>query len=114
MALPVSTRTLLALGYSTTYARNFPDTFPSELTVDELAYVTSLVTKIEAIDTELLENTRDSMAIKVQDLCLDYNRYIAQTLALQGRLRDQLSMTTDIPLHEAESSSYGMSVRNYY
>lgn len=114
MALPVSTRTLLVLGYSTTYIRNNQDTFPSNITEDEFIYITSLVNKIEAIDTELLENTRDSMAIKVQDLGLDYSRYITQTLALQGRLRDQLVMVTGIPLYETESYSYDITVRNYY
>lgn len=114
MALPVSTRTLLVLGYSTTYIRNNQDTFPCNITEDEFNYITGLVTKIEAIDTELLENTRDSMAVKVQDLGLDYNRYISQTLALQSRLRDQLVMVTGIPICEAEGSDYGIAVRNYY
>lgn len=98
-----------------TYVRNNPDTFPSGLTVDELAYVSSLVGKIEAIDAELVENTRDSMAIKVQDLGLDYNRYIAQTLALQDRLKTQLSNTTGIDIYEDAFDNYNsLAVRNYY
>lgn len=116
MALPVQTRVLNALGYSMVYIRNNQNAFPSNITVDELAYITDLVTKVEAIDTELLENTRDSMAVKVQDLGLDYNRYILQTLALQQRLLEKLSDVTGItPNTESTASEAGtIAVRNYY
>lgn len=114
MALPVSTRVLLALGYSTVYIRNNLNTFPVNITGDELAYITDLVTKIETIDTELLENTRDSMAVKVQDLGLDYNRYIAQSLALQDRLRCKLSETTGITIMGGAEETHTMAVRSYY
>jgi hypothetical protein len=83
--------------------------------LDELAYVDSLVTKIQAIDAELLENTRDSMAVKVQDLGLDYDRYISQTLALQERLKTELSFAVGVPQFEREDIyNISLAVRNYY
>lgn len=113
--LSVQTRTLQCLGYSLVAIRDNPDLFPSGLTLDELAYVDSLATKIKAIDDELLENTRDSMAIKVQDLGLDYDRYIKQTLALQERLKEELSFTTGVVQFERNTDDrYTFAVRNYY
>lgn len=111
--LTIQTRTLIVLGYSTVYIRNHPGTFPVNTTIDELTYIESLVTQIESLDTELLANTKDSMAVKVQDLGLDYNRYIMQTLSLQDSLKQRLSMVTDIPLYDSGGSAT-MAYPNYY
>lgn len=115
MALPTQTRALQALGYSLVFIKNNPYFFPPNLTLDELTYVEDLVTKIETLDTELLTNTKDSMAIKVADLGLDYNRYISQTLALQDRYKERLSDTIGIQ-HFSNSQQYSSSmlVRSYY
>lgn len=114
MALPSQTRILQTLGYSFVHIRNNQYLFPTGLTAEELAYADDLASKIAAIDIELLENTRDSMAVKVQDLGLDYNRYISQTLGMKERLLDRLSDAIGVCRNEKAEEGYNLSVRNYY
>lgn len=113
MALTVQTRVLNALGYSMTYIRNNPYLFPTTTTADELEYFDKLCTQVETIDTELLDNTKDSMAVKVQDLGLDYNRYISQTLSLRQRILERLSEVSGVVQFYGNGSG-NVTVKNYY
>lgn len=115
MALPLPTRALQALGYSLFFIKNNPYFFPPNFTTEELTFIEEIVANIEALDLELIANTKDSMAVKVDKLELDYNRYIGQTLALQNRYREKLSDTIGVkPFTSGAQHSTSLLVRSYY
>lgn len=117
MAYSTSTRVLLALGYSLVNINNGHIRLPDNLTADDFTYFSGILTQLDAIDTELENNTRDSMAVQVQDLTLDYNRYIAQTLARANRLLQQLSRAASTPVafNKYGGGNHGIKlVRSYY
>lgn len=115
MPLPLPTRALQALGYSLFFIKNNPHFFPPNFTADELLYIDQIVTTIETLDTELLTNTKDSMAVQVDKLGLDYGKYISQTMALQDRYKNKLSDTIGVKaFSDSEQQPSSLLVRSYY
>lgn len=101
MALPYNQALAYRLGYST---RDFdprytpaPLQFP-EYTDDDKAVIDHIVNKLVAIDTELEQNRKDSMALDVGGVKVDFNRNIAITKAEGTRLLRELSQLSDLPL----------------
>ena len=116
MAFPTQTRALMVLGYSLVTIKSVPGLFPPSLvSVDDLAFVDGLLTQLDALDAEIALNTKDSMAEQVQDLKLNYNRYLCQALASDTRLLNQLSIALSTPiLFNKYGGGSATAVRNYY
>lgn len=115
MTFPVQTRSLMALGYSLVTIKSVPGLFPPSLTsVDELAYVEDVLAQLVVLDAEIVLNTKDAMAEQVQDLKLNYNRYIGQARAAGSRLLNQLSIAISTPILFNKYGGGSGAVRNYY
>lgn len=118
MAFPTQTQSLLVLGYSLVTIRSNPSLFPDSVATDieSMAYCQNILSTLALLDSELAENTRDSMAVKVQDLGLDYGQYIAQTLRRGSRLLLELStaISTPVMFDKYMGNSVSISVKSYY
>jgi hypothetical protein len=106
----------MALGYSLVTINNQPGLFPPSLvSVDDLAFIDTLLTQLDAIDADIAANTKDSMAEQVQDLKLNYNRYMVQALMAGSRLLNQLSTAISTPImYNRYAGGQATSVQNYY
>jgi hypothetical protein len=111
----------MALGYSLVAIKARIVFFPAGFTVEELAYVQLLLTEISEQDRKIKANIDDAMAVKVQDLSLDYGQYLSQARAAGSRLLEQLATLIAVPIaHDrfkngsASPSSGGIAVRSYY
>lgn len=119
MAFTTEVRALMALGYGLTSINNRVVIFPPNLGSDGLLYVEGILSELLSLDLELKSNISDSMAVKVQDLGLDYRQYIAQASARGSRLLEQLSAAIDTPVvydryKNTSKHGSGIAVRNYY
>ena len=118
MAFQTETNVLLALGYSLVTIKSNPKLFPDSVSTDpdSMLFCVSILNSLRALDLELAENTKDSMAVKVQDLGLDYRQYITQTLQRGCRLLEELSTAISVPIitNKYTGSVSRIAVRNYY
>lgn len=111
------TRALMALGYSLVSINTRSVIFPPNLGVDGMAYVDTLLARLVILDTELETNIRDSMAVKIQDIGVNYAGYIAQARAQGSRLLKELAAATSTPVtfdRYSGSSGNSITIRNYY
>ncbi len=118
MTQNTQTKALSALGYSLIAIRNNPSLFPSSVLedADSMVYVGLLLSKLDALDSEIFDNLSDSMAEEVQDIKLNYNRYLIQANMLGNKLLKQLAIALGTPiLQNKYGGSVGSSaVLNYY
>lgn len=116
MAFSTQTRVLMVLGYSLVSINNRAIVLPA-LDGDAILYVESILVRLLNLDQDLETNIRDSMAVKVQDLGLDYGAYVAQARAQGSRLLKELAAATGTPVvydRYRGSSGNSITVRNYY
>jgi hypothetical protein len=99
MAHSTQVLALLTLGYPISEVSNGLVRYPPLAEDgDTLSMVSSILTQISAVDTELSANISDSMAVAVADIRLDYTQYIRQTIAKGDRLLRSLSSLLDLPI----------------
>jgi hypothetical protein len=117
MAFPRQTQALLVLGYSLVSIRSNPSLFPSFILEDanSMIYVADILDRLASLDVEIEDNIRDSMAVKVQDLGLDYGAYISNANISASKLLHELSTALSVPLISDKYIGKGKvtSVKNY-
>jgi hypothetical protein len=118
MALPLTQLVLKQLGYSFTQINSNVVVFPSGLTNDQLESIKALSDQLVALDLEIATNIRDSMAIKVQDLTLNYSQYIRETRGLASQTLEDLSYMANLPIkfnkYTTNKTKVVTAVTNYY
>lgn len=118
MAQTTQTKALLALGYSLIAIRNNPSLFPSSVLedADGMTYIGLILSKLDTLDAEISANTSDSMAEQIQDIKVNYNRYLVQALAKGNRLLRELSTALGVPIiFNKYGGAVGSSaILNYY
>lgn len=98
-----------------------PLQFP-DYTEDDKAELQVIIDKLVAIDEELEQNRKDSMALDVGGVKVDFNRNIQITKHEGSRLLRELSQLSDIPIKfdkylgrsPSEHSVTPLVVRNYF
>jgi hypothetical protein len=125
MALSFNQALAYRLGWS---ARHFdprythaPIQFP-DYSSDDLEALQVIIDKLVAIDEELETNRKDSMALDVGGVKVDFNRNIQITRQEGTRLLKELSQLSDIPIRydkylgrsPGENSVTPLVVRNYF
>jgi hypothetical protein len=117
MAFSRQTQALLVLGYSLVSIRNNPSLFPPQLGEDPnvMVYVSELLDKLSLLDAEIEDNIRDSMAVKVQDLGLDYGAYLLQANVSASKLLHELgnALSTPVVFDKYRGQGQRMTVRSY-
>ena len=118
MALPLQQQVLKQLGYSFVQINSNVVDFPRGLTVDQLTDMQVLSDQLVALDVEIATNIRDSMAVKVQDLTLNYAQYIRETRALASQVLNDLSFIASVPIafnkYTSSKARAVTAVHNYY
>lgn len=117
MAFSRQTQALLVLGYSLVTIKSNPSLYPPILAedTDSSAYVLELLDRLALLDTEIADNIRDSMAVKVQDLGLDYAGYILQANVSASKLLHELATAISVPVMVDKYMGQGKrtTVRSY-
>ena len=116
MAFSTETRALMALGYSLVSINARAVYFPTQLGIDGLAYVESVLTRLVILDTEIESNIKDSMTLKVGDIGLNYAGYLLQARCQGSRLLKELAAATSTPVvfDRYTGLSSSIAVCNYY
>lgn len=120
MAFPRQTQALLVLGYSLVTIRANPSLFPASLSDDpnSMVYVADMLDRLALLDVEISDNIRDSMAVKVQDLGLDYAGYVMQANVSASKLLHELATALSVPVmcdkYMGSSGVRSKAVQNYY
>lgn len=116
MALSFNQTLTYHLGYTLGTPVNVPE-FSSE----QQLVILDVISRLDAIDAELEANRKDSMALDVGGVRVDFNRNIQITRAEGSRLLRLLSQLSGIPLaydrylgrHPGDSSVTPLAVPNY-
>jgi hypothetical protein len=124
MALDRKRRLAYTLGYSIKHTdpdySYVPFNIPDINDADDIARVDALLDSIDRINSSIDEALADSMAQKVDNLTVDFNRQIQLYRQQGSRLLSQLSILTAVPVsydmftgfREGKSVS-PIAVRNY-
>ena len=94
LTLEQKQKTLYLLGYKNLDVENIN----SEFLPQSIERINQINNEITAIDLRLEEARSDSMAVKVDDLNVDYKQHVQHLLSEGSRLLKELSFIVDLPL----------------
>lgn len=80
-----------------------------------MVYISDILARLALLDLDISDNIRDSMAVKVQDLGLDYRAYILNANVSASKLLHELAQALSTPVAFDKYLGQGqrISVRSY-